>query len=148
MIRGKTVAFLCLMSPLLAISPQAINAADHLQPSTTEKVIRDTKEAVESTTQYTMQQKDTFQKAVQAELAEMQTKIAELRKQTNAAAVEARAEMQKALQELERNKEEARKQLDEVTQSTNSAWSKLKDNMNAAVADLKKSYKEIVSKLP
>ncbi len=148
MIVGKILLFLCLTSALLTSDPWTVAAGDQSQPSTTEKVLRDTKEAVESTKQYTLQQKDTFQKTIQAELAEMQVKITELQKKTNAASVEARAEMQKALQDLEQKKEEARKQLDEVSHNTSSAWSKLKDNMNAAVEDLKKSYKETVSKLP
>ena len=148
MMTGKVLLCFCLMSPLLGFSHPAIAAEDQAQPSTAEKMMRDTKEAVESTKQYTMQQKELFQKTVQGELAEMQAKIAELQTKTNAASVEARKEMLKALQDLERKKEEARKQLDEVSHSTSSAWSTLKDNVNAAVADLKKSYKETVSKLP
>ena len=138
---------LCLISAFLTITPWAF-AGDQTRSSTTDTLIRDTKEAVQATKQYSIQQKEIFQKAVQSELAEMQIKIAELQKKTNAASAEARSDMQKALQELEHKKEEARKQLDEVNESTSSAWSKLKDNMNAAVDDLKKSYKETVSKLP
>ncbi|ULA58069.1 MAG: conserved exported protein of unknown function [Nitrospira sp.] len=148
MIAGRVLMVLCLMGVMLAPVPRALAAGDQAPPSTTEKMIRDTKEAVESTKQYTLQQKDIFQKTIQAELAEMQAKIAELQTKTSAASVEARKDMQKALQDLERKKDEARKQLDEVSHSTSSAWSTLKDNVNAAVADLKKSYKETVSKLP
>ncbi len=148
MMTGRVLLCLGLMSLLPGFSLPAIAAGDQAPPSTTEKMIRDTKEAVESTKQYTMQQKESFQKTVQAELAEMQAKIAELQTKTSAASVEARKDLQKALQDLERKKEEARKQLDEVSHSTSSAWSTLKDNVNAAVADLKKSYKETVSKLP
>ncbi len=148
MIVGKTLLFLCLMGTLLAMAPRIGVAGDQPQPSTAEKVLRDTKEAVESTKQYTLQHKETFQKTVQAELAEMQVKIGELQKKTSAASVEARTELHKALQDLERKKEEARKQLDEISHSTSSAWSRLKDNMNAAVDDLRKSYQETVSKLP
>ena len=108
MIAGRILLFLCLMGALLALPPQAIAAGDQAQPTTTEKMIRDTKEAVESTKQYTVQQKDSFQKTIQAELTEMQAKITELQKKTNAASVEARKEMQKALQDRERKKEEAR----------------------------------------
>lgn len=148
MMTGRVLLCLCLLSPVLGFSLPVVSAGDQAQPSTAEKMIRDTKEAVESTKQYTMQQKELFQKTVQGELAEMQAKIAELQTKTSAASAEARKEMQKALQDLERKKEEARKQLDEVSHSTSSAWSTLKDNVNAAVADLKKSYKETVSKLP
>jgi Skp family chaperone for outer membrane proteins len=144
---ARTLAFLCMIGISLTLPPRT-TAGDQPQPSTTDRVIRDTKEAVEATKQYTLQQKETFQKAVQAELAEMQVKIAELQKKTHAASAEARTEMQKALQELEHKKAEAGKQLEEVNASTSSAWSKLKDNMNAAVEDLKKSYTETVSKLP
>ena len=64
MITGRTLLFHCLMGAVLALAPQAIAAGDQSQPTTTEKVIRDTKEAVESTKQYTMQQKDSFQKTI------------------------------------------------------------------------------------
>ena len=148
MIAERVLVVLCLTAVGCGLAPLAIAAGDQAPPSTTEKMIRDTKEAVESTKQYTIQQKDSFQKTVQAELAEMQTKITELQKKTSAASVEARKDMQKALQDLERKKDEARKQLDEVSHSTSSAWSTLKDNVNAAVADLKKSYKDTMSKLP
>ena len=140
--------FLCLISSFGGFAARALAAGEQPQPSTTERMVRDTKEAVESTKQYTLQQKESFQKTVQAELAEMQAKIADLQTKTSAASVEARQEMQKALKDLELKKEEARKQLDVVSRSTSSAWSALKDNVNAAVADLKKSYKETVSKLP
>ncbi len=144
---ARTLVVLYILGLSLTL-PLRATAGDQSQPSTTDRVIRDTKEAVEATKQYTLQQKETFRKAVQAELAEMQVKIAELQKKANAASAEARTEMQKALQELEHKKDEAGKQLEEVNASTSSAWSKLKDNMNAAVEDLKKSYKETVSKLP
>lgn len=127
---------------------EALAAADQPQPTTTDKVLRDTKQAVESTKQYTLQQKEAFQKTIQAELAELQGKIAELHKKAGAASVEARSEMHKALQDLERKKNEARKQLDDVSQSTSAGWSKLKENLNRTLDDLKKSYQETVSKLP
>ncbi len=148
MTAGKMVLTLWATGTLLTITPWTATAGDQPQPSATDKMVRDTKDAVEATKQYTIQQKEAFQKAIQNELNEMQVKIADLQKKTSAASVEARAEMQKAIQDLEKQKDEARKKLDEVNASTSSAWSKLKDGMNTAVADLKKSYKEAVSKLP
>ncbi len=144
---ANTLVVLCILGISLSF-PSRATAGDQPQPSTTDRVIRDTTEAVQATKQYTLQQKETFRKAMQAELAEMQVEIAELRKKTTAASAEARIEMQKALQELEHKKDEAGRQLAEVNASTSSAWSKLKDNMNAAVEDLKRSYKETISKLP
>jgi archaellum component FlaC len=144
---GRTTLVLCAMSILLTMANGPAAAGDQ-QPSTTDKVLRDAKEALEATKQYTLQQKEAFAKTVQVELNELQPKIAEFQKRTSAASAEARKDLQRAIQDLEKKKEEARRKLEEVNQSTSSAWSSLKDGLNAAVEDLKKSYHEAVSKLP
>ena len=54
MIAGRVLLFLCLTGAMPGLAPRAIAAGDQASPSTTEKMIRDTKEAVESTKQYTM----------------------------------------------------------------------------------------------
>ena len=144
---GRIVLLLCVTGTLLIIAPSTMTAGDE-QPSTTDKLVRDTKDTVEATKQYTLQQKEAFQKTIQVELNEMQVKIADLQKKTSAASAEARGEMKKAVQDLEKKKDVARKKLEEVNESTSSAWSTLKDGMTTAVTDLKKSYHEAVSKFP
>lgn len=133
---------------LLSIVPSNAASGDRQQPSTADKVVRETQEAVEATKQYTIQQKEAFTKKVHAELKEAQEKIAELRRKTESASAEARAELQKALTDMEKQKNEARKKLDGVNESTSAAFGKLRDEVSAAVEELKKSYKEALSKLP
>ncbi len=147
MIVGKTLALLCLLGCFLT-GPAWAAPRDQPPPSTADKVIRDTKEAVESTKQYTLEQKESFLQAVHAELGDLQIKITELQKKTSVASAEARAELQKAIQDLEQRKNEARKRFDEMNASTTSAWSKMKDGLNESLEDLKKSYRETLSKLP
>ncbi len=145
---GRMMLLRCSMGILLTIADGAVIAGDQPQLSTTDKLLRDTKEALETTKQYTLQQKEAFEKAARKELNEVQTRIAELQTKTGAASAETRKDMQKAIQDLEKKKDEARKKLEEVNESTSSAWSTLKDGITAAVEDLKKSYQEAVSKLP
>jgi Asp-tRNA(Asn)/Glu-tRNA(Gln) amidotransferase A subunit family amidase len=136
---------------VIGIWPAGISCAEageEPQRSSTDRIVRDTKEALETTKEYSLRQKEAFEKRVRAELQELQVKIAELRKETDVASAEARKEMQKAIQDLERKKHEARKKLEEVNESTSSAWTSLKAGMTAAVEDLKKSYQEAVSKFP
>lgn len=113
-----------------------------------EDVLRETKEAVETTKQYTVQQKEAFSKKVQHELKEMQGKISELRRKAENASAEAKVEFERAIKDLEKKKDEARKKLDEVNETTNSAFVKLRDGMVAAIEELKNSYTDAVSKLP
>ena len=145
---GRRVLMLCAAGILHVGAPWTVAAGDQPPPSTTDKMVRETKDALDATKQYTLQQKEAFEKTVQEELNELQTKIAKLQKKAGAASAEARKDMQKALQDLEKKKEEARKKLEEVNESTSSAWSTMKDGMTAALEDLKKSYKEAISKLP
>ena len=123
-------------------------AEERSKTTSTDSIVRDSKEALETTKEYTLRQKEAFEKRVRAELQELQVKIAELRKQTDVASSEARKEMQKAIQELEKKKDEARKKLDEVNESTSSAWTSLKAGLTVAVEDLKKSYHDALSKFP
>ena len=123
-------------------------AGEEPHTSSTDRIVRDTKEALETTKEYSLRQKEVFENRVRVELQELQINIAELRKQTDVASSEARKELQKAIQDLERKKHEARKKLEEVNESTSSAWISLKAGMTAAVEDLKKSYQEALSKFP
>jgi hypothetical protein len=61
---------------LLALSVVSASASD--KPVTGDTVIRETQEAVTATKDYTIQQKEVFQRKVQAELDEMQLRIAHL----------------------------------------------------------------------
>ena len=55
--------------------PVAIAAGASDKPVTGDTVIRETQEAVTATKDYTIQQKDAFQRKVQTELDEMQVRI-------------------------------------------------------------------------
>lgn len=143
----RIMLLLSAMNVLLTMADGPVAAGDQ-QTSTTDKVLREAKETLEATKQYTLQQKEAFEKTVQVELNELQPKIAELQKRTSAASAEARKDLQKAIQDLEKKRDEARRKLEAVNESSSSAWSLFKDGMTAAVEDLKKSYQEAVSKLP
>ena len=139
-------AALRTMESCLTIAPWTGQAGD---PPSPRRPISGTgrQRRLEATKQYTLQQKEALRKTVQGELNELQIKIAELQKKTGPPPRRP-GDMQKAIQDLEKKKDAARKKLEEFNASTSSAWSTLRDGMTAAVEDLKKSYKEAVSKLP
>lgn len=145
---GKLIVMFCAAGILHAGVHRTAEAGDSSQPNTTDRVVQDTKDAVKATKQYTLQQKEAFEKTIRVELNELQTKIAELQKKAGVASDEARKGMQEAIRDLEKKKNEARKKVEEMNESTGSAWGTLKEGMTAAVEDLKKSYQEAVSKLP
>ena len=118
------------------------------KPVTGDKVIRETQEAVTATKDYTIQQKDAFQRKVQTELDEIQVRITQLRGQVKHASAEARADIQKAIGELEKKKDLAEKKAQDIHSATASSWEQVKSKTAAAMDDLRESLNRAKSHLP
>jgi signal transduction protein with GAF and PtsI domain len=118
------------------------------KPVTGDKVIRETQEAVTATKDYTIQQKDAFQRKVQAELDEMQVRITQLRGQVKHASAEANADIHKAIVELEKKRDLAQKKAQDIHSATASSWEQVKSKTSAAMDDLRDSLNRTLSHLP
>jgi hypothetical protein len=132
---------------LLAI-PVVVAAGASDKPVTGDTVIRETQEAATATKDYTIQQKDAFQRKVQTELDEMKVRIRQLRGQVKHASTEARADLQKAIKELEKKKDLASKKVEAIHSATASSWEQVKSKTEAAMDDLRDSLKRALSHLP
>jgi chromosome segregation ATPase len=121
-------------------------AAD--QPTGTEKITKETREAVEATKEYTVQQKEAFQRKAHEELVAIQKQIQALRKKAAEASSATRAEVQKSIAELEKKKDAAKNKLDELRDATDAKWTEVKSGVNSALEELKQSYQKALSRLP
>jgi ribosome-interacting GTPase 1 len=128
--------------------PVVVPAGASDKPVTGDTVIRETQEAVTATKDYTIQQKDAFQRKVQTELDEMKVRIRELRGQVKHASAEARADLQKAIRELEKKKDLANKKVKAIHSATASSWEQVKSKTEAAMDDLRDSLTRARSHLP
>jgi hypothetical protein len=118
------------------------------KPVTGDTVIRETQEAMTATKDYTIAQKDAFQRKVQTELEEMQARITQLRGQVAHASGEARTDIQKAIAELEKKKDLAYKKAQDIHSATASSWEQVKSKTSAAMDDLRESLNRAKSHLP
>jgi hypothetical protein len=132
---------------LLAI-PVVVAAEVSGKPVTGDSVIRETQEAVMATKDYTIQQKDAFQRKVQTELGEMEVRITQLRGQVKHASTEARADIQKAIVELEMKNDLAEKKAQEIHSATASSWEQAKLKTAAAMDDLRDSLTRTLTHFP
>ena len=132
---------------LLAMSIVSTAGASD-KPVTGDTVIRETQEAVTATKDYTIQQKDAFQRKVQTELDELQVRITQLRGQVAHASEEARADIQKAIAELEKKKDLAQKKVEDIHSATASSWEQVKSKTSAAMDDLRDLHNRTLSHLP
>jgi signal transduction protein with GAF and PtsI domain len=118
------------------------------KPVTGDTVIRETQEAATATKDYTIQQKDAFQRKVQTELDEIQVRITQLRRRVKHASAEAKADIQKAIVELEKKKELANKKAQDIHSATASSWEQVKEKTVEAMDDLRDSLNRALSRLP
>ena len=132
----------------LLIIPVVVAAGASDKPVTGDTVIRETQEAATATKDYTIQQKDAFQRKVQTELDEMQVRIRQLRGDVKHASGEARAEIKKAIRELEKKKDLASKKVEAIQSATASSWEQVKSKTEAAMDDLRDSLTRARSYLP
>ena len=113
-----------------------------------DKIVKEARETIEATKEYTDQQKTAFQRKAQDELAALQQQIVALRGKVVDASTSTRAELQKSLNELEKKKDGVREQLDALKQTTDKKWQDVQDGMNSALHELKQSYQKLLSRMP
>ena len=128
--------------------PVVVTAGAPDKPVTGDTVIREAQEAVTITKEYTIQQKDAFRRKVQTELDEMQVLITQLRGQVTHTSAEARADIQKAIEELEKKKDLANKKAEDIHSATASSWEQAKSKTEAMMNDLRDSLTRARSYLP
>ncbi len=128
--------------------PVVVAAGAPDKPVTGDTVMRETQEAVTITKDYTIQQKDAFRRKVQTELDEMQVLITQLRGQVTHTSAEARADIQKAIEELEKKKDLANKKAEDIHSATASSWEQAKSKTEAMMDDLRDSLTRARSYLP
>jgi len=128
--------------------PVVVTAGASDKPVTGDTVIRETQEAVTATKDYTIQQKDAFQRKVQTELDEIQVRITQLRGQVKHVSAEARADLQKAIREVEKKKDLANKKIKAIRSATASSWEQVKSKTEAAMDDLRASLNRALPQLP
>jgi peptidoglycan hydrolase CwlO-like protein len=114
----------------------------------TDTITKEAKETLEATKQYTIEQKEAFQRKAHEELAVVQKQIGALREKGHDVSAATRAELQKSINELEKKKDAAKHELEQLRTVTDSKWAAMKTNVNSALDDLKRSYQKAVSRLP
>ena len=113
----------------------------------TKKVTKEAKEALQATQEYTAQQKQAFQKAIQGELVTMQRQIDSLKAKSRKASGQARTDLQQAIRELEQKKVVADHKLAKLQSSSAQAWADAQSALNEAMEDMQRSYQQAAKRV-
>jgi flagellar biosynthesis GTPase FlhF len=146
MSRGRFFVAGIVSMMIAGLIPWSSPAAE--STASAEKVAKEARETIEATREYTAQQKEAFQRKAHEELVAIQRQIIGLREKITAASETTRAELQKSLDELEKKKDGVKEKVDELKSTTDAKWHDVREGMNTALNDLKRSYQKLLSRMP
>ena len=144
--KGSRLAVGVVSVILVGMVPWSGMAAE--SEASAEKVVKETREAIEATKEYTVQQKQAIERKAHEELVALQRQITELRGKVTKASDATRAELQKSLNELEKKKDGAKARLEELKGTTDAKWHEVREGMTTALNELQQSYQKLLSHLP
>ena len=125
----------------LSIILSACNKEKNPPPKvTTENVVSDTKQALDTTVDYLQQKHDEYVREAKKQLADLQTKIEELKSQADGASKDVRAKMEKQILVLQEKRKATEKKLAQLNSASEKAWEQIKSGFDKAMEDLKLSY--------
>lgn len=126
-------AFIVLASPVLAADNQP-------QPVTADDVGQQVRQTLQAVKNYSFEQKDEYQKRLQAVLPKLDQRIDNLKRQAEQASGQAKEEYRKQIPRLQKLRARVQDQLARVQSATPGAWQDIKTGVGAAVEDLQKAF--------
>lgn len=112
---------------------------------TSDDVRRDVGKAVETAAEFSLQAKEDFQHSLEARLKDLDAEIAKLREKGADLKDQAAATFEKKMAELQTKRDAARAKLAEVGQSSAEAWKNVRKGAESAWDDLDKAFREAAS---
>ncbi|MCP9470168.1 MAG: hypothetical protein NNA31_09245 [Nitrospira sp.] len=142
MMRESRLAILLLLTGVLCLGPTISSPAD------TGKITEEARETVEAVKEYTIQQKEAFQRATHEELTAVQKQITVLQDKVRDMSASARADLQESINELEKKRDKMKEQLKEMQTTTDEKWYAIRSSVETAIEELKDACRKAMSRVP
>jgi len=111
---------------------------------TSDEMRKQAGEALDAVKKFAGQQKAEYQQKIEEELSELGDNIAKLRERAKTATGESLKSLEERIGDLRERQAAAQKKLGEVKAATEQAWSGLREGMDKALLELKKSYESAI----
>ena len=115
--------------------------------ATAEDVKTKSKAAFDSAADYTAEQKEDFQKKMEANLESLKGEIADLKNKAAATQGHVQKKSEKTISQLEKKQKELNVKLDHLKKSSGRAWGKMKVGLSAAWDKTKTTFSEAQKEL-
>jgi predicted small secreted protein len=106
------------------------------------------KEDTHQASVYTYEKKEEYQRDLSAQMRELDTKTAELKVKASKASDSTKAEFNRNMESLEKEKAVLAEKMEAVKTSTASSWNSVKAGTDSAMESVKKAYEKAKASLP
>jgi hypothetical protein len=139
----KTLMLLLMASLVSCLNSFTLERAAFADDVSAEQVKKQAEETLDTAKKFTMQQKEEFQKKMEAELKDLSKLLDEYKQKAEAKKGEALTALQGKMEELKVRQKDAEERVNELKSSTSRAWDETKDKTEQAVGELKKAYEAL-----
>ena len=136
------IPILLLAAALAACDKNKDDSPAQAEPSAVDQVKQQAKEAVNSTKEFVVQQKEQLQKSLSSKLDEFDRKLDELKGKSSQVSEKTKNELRDTLSQLQQKKEIAAKKLEQLKSSGAGAWQEIKAGAEKAFAELDQAFKD------
>ncbi|MBI5568747.1 MAG: hypothetical protein HY914_02280 [Desulfomonile tiedjei] len=106
------------------------------------EVMKRTEQAVNAAKDYTMEQKQEYEKKIESQFADLTKRIDDLKQKAQSAQQSVSDKLQGTLDELIKSQKAVEKKLPGLRDSTSQAWGEVKDGVDKAMTDLSQAYEK------
>lgn len=142
MIRDGRFAALLFLTGVLCLGSTISSLAD------TGKITKEARETVEAVKEYTIQQKEAFQRAAHEELTAVQKQITFLQGKVHDMSASARVDLQESINELEKKRDMIKERLNKMQAETDEKWHIIKSSVETTIEELKAACRNVTSRVP
>ena len=140
----KKVTWVAVLMIALLLAVHGVSLGQQEEKISPEAVKKETGEALDAAKKYTLQQKEEYQKKVEAELGDLSKKIGELKARAVGLKGEAVKSLETQMTDLKKKQKVAEDKLKEYESSSSQALQDLKIGLDNSLKELKKAYDGIV----
>ncbi len=146
----KNIVFLIMAALTLSIpfftGCKASKEANTEKSVTAGDVKKEAREALETASQFTEQQKKEYQATIESRLREIGKKLEDMKSGADRLKEEARSELKKEMENLEKKKADAEQKLAQLKTETGKAWEDIKNGLDKALVEIDEAYEKASSR--
>lgn len=139
------MVIICLSILLFTVFDRR-SEGDDQQEVTVDEVKQEFGEAIDTVKEFTVQQKEEYQKEAKRRLKEIKENLEDIKARADKLKTDSKIELKNEIENLDKKKDEAEAALAELTNKSGKAWNDMKSGLDKALDEMDEAYRKALSR--